>query len=578
MRHAAVLAAAGALVWALAGAGPAGAVGATTFADLACLQDPSASPTQPCTSHTGLESAGAVGVSGDGRFVYVGTFTGQLQVFGRDAFGALHDVECLTSDGSGGACKAAPSLTNQSITDVEVAGSNVYVGTHDGVLAAFARNDQTGELTPLGCMAAHGRGTGCSDAQRTVTQTIESTWVAPTPNVVYAGGNGFNSVAITMYDRDTSGVLSQPSSITDKSYCVTYNGDSDQGPSTCTAVPWAFNTLSFAFNASATRAYATANSGATLIALDHTPGDRPLSNATCTTADPQGACPDRTAFGLDDPTDVVVSPSTGNVYVSSPSSSTVAAFRPDLSEIGCIAEAGEPNANGICSAQAHGIKGANALALSPDGKHLYVAGSMGSSVAGLSIGGNGELSQPSPTCVSSAAGSGCAADTALDGGGGGNSQWDLADALAVSKPNTTFTLATPSLYVAAPGSSALHTFSITAMATITLPTQTVKCTSLACQFLLRCSKAHNCSVATTITTTGIKPRLAAAKAKPVVVASGHFTVPKGKTKKLQARTTKAGRSLLKASRAHHRKKLRAQLTVKVKGEPGSRVFPVTLRP
>jgi hypothetical protein len=267
------------------------------------------------------------------------------------------------------------------------------------------------------------------------------------------------------------------------------------------------------------------------------------------------------------------------VYVSSPSKSTVAVFRPDLSEIGCIAETGTQNAGGVCAAQAHGITGANALALSPDGKHLYVAGSTGQSVAELTVASNGMLSQPAPTCLSSAPGSGCASDTALDTGGGGTSAWDLTNALAISRPNTVFQVATPNLYAAAPGSSALHVLALTAPAQITLKTPTVKCTSASCQFVLKCTQAHNCSVATSVTVPPIKPRVrVAGKPKAVVVAAGKFTVPKGKSKSLRARTTKAGRKLLSASRKHHRKKLAAKLTVKVKGEARPSVFRVTLRP
>jgi 6-phosphogluconolactonase (cycloisomerase 2 family) len=561
---------------ALASAAPAGA---TTFGDLGCLQDPVVQLSQNCTSHTGLDTASAIGVSDDGHFVYVGTSAGQISVFSRDAFGAPHDVQCVTADGSAGACTAAPALTQQAITDVEVAGSNVYVGTHDGVLAAFARDPASGKLTPLGCMAGAGNGTGCTDAQRTTAGTIGSSWVAPTSNVVYAGGEGKNGVAISIYDRNSAGALSQsPSGASDGSYCVSDNGSADQGVSACAYVPWAINTFSLAFNASATRAYATANASQALMAFDRAAGARALTApGDCTAEAGSSDCPHTTAVGLDDPTDVVVSPTTGDVYVSSPSSSTVAVFRPDLSEIGCIAQANTPNANGICARQARGITGANALALSPDGNHLYVAGSMGASVAELSIGTDGSLSQPAATCVSATSGSGCTTGQALDQGGGGLPAWDLTDAIATSRANTAFQVATPNVYLAASTSSALHRFSLSAPAVITLPTPTVPCTSASCQLILKCSKAHNCSVATSITVTGIKPR-PVAKAKPVVVASGHFTVPKGKTKTLHARTTKAGRRLLAASRAKHRKKLRAQLTVKVKGEPGSSVFPITLRP
>src|SRR4051794_10382298 len=112
----------------LACAGPAGA---TSFGDIGCLQDPSVSPAAPCVSHPQLQTVAAVGVSDDGRFVYAGTFGGELTVFSRDGSGGLSSVQCLSSGGSGGACTAVPNLPQESLSDVEVSGSNVYVGTHD---------------------------------------------------------------------------------------------------------------------------------------------------------------------------------------------------------------------------------------------------------------------------------------------------------------------------------------------------------------------------------------------------------------------------------------------------------------
>lgn len=559
----------------------AGHAGATSFGDIGCLQDPTASPTASatvqCVSHPQLQTVAAVGVSDDGRFVYAGTFGGELTVFSRDAFGGLKTVQCLSSSGSNGACTAVPNLPQESITDVEVSGANVYVGTHDGVVSAFARDVPSGTLTAVGCVAGSGSGTSCTEAQRSGAGNISTSWVAPTSNVVYAGGEPKNGMAVTMYDRAGTGALSQsPADAADTSYCISDNGGADQGPAACAYVQWAINTFSLAFNSSGTRAYATSNDDQTLMAFDRAAGGRALSTpGTCIGESGTTDCPNNSAKGLDDPTDVVVSPTTGNVYVSSPSSSTIAVFRPDLSEIGCIAQAGTANANSVCGAQAHGIDGADGLALSPDGNHLYVVGSTSQSVAELSVGANGMLSQPAAVCVSSAGASGCGADTALDTSGGGTTQWDVTAAIATSRPNSAFAAATPTLYVAAPGSSALHTFSISARERITLPTHTVKCTSATCQLILRCSREHDCLVTTTLTVFGVKAK---AKAKPIVVASGHFTVPKGKSKPLRARTTKAGRKLLKTSRAHHRKKLSGQLTVQVKGAARASTFRVTLRP
>src|SRR3954453_17203648 len=96
----------------LAGAGPAGAA---SFGDIGCLQDPSESPSTPCVSHPQLQTVAAVGVSDDGHFVYAGTFGGELTVFGRDGFGGLKAVQCLSSDGSAGACTAVPNLPQPSI-------------------------------------------------------------------------------------------------------------------------------------------------------------------------------------------------------------------------------------------------------------------------------------------------------------------------------------------------------------------------------------------------------------------------------------------------------------------------------
>jgi hypothetical protein len=228
------LAAAVVVACVLACAGPAGA---TSFGDIGCLQDPSASPAAPCVSHPQLQTVAAVGVSDDGHNVYAGTFAGELTVFVRDAFGGLKAVQCLSSGGSGGACTAVPNLPQETITDVEVSGSNVYVGTHDGVVSAFTRDVQSGKLSSLGCVAGSGSGTSCTAAKRTSAGAISTSWIAPTSNVVYAGGEAKNGMAVTMYDRAGTGALSQsPADDTDTSYCISDSGGSDQAFGSCSMV------------------------------------------------------------------------------------------------------------------------------------------------------------------------------------------------------------------------------------------------------------------------------------------------------------------------------------------------------
>src|SRR5205823_6101992 len=140
--------------------------------------------------------------------------------------------------------------------------------------------------------------------------------------------------------------------------------------------------FSLDFNAAGTLAYASEPYFGEVFEFSRTPGQPQLTTIHSTT------------LGFDSPTDVVVSKSTGNVYVSynstnNPGEAVVAAFTPTLGLINCISESG----GGGC-AKGFGLTGANALALSPDESHLYVTGQLDSSIAELTIGPNGGLSQP----------------------------------------------------------------------------------------------------------------------------------------------------------------------------------------
>ena len=91
---------------------------------------------------------------------------------------------------------------------------------------------------------------------------------------------------------------------------------------------------------------------------------------------PPGTC--ETAKGIDDATDVAISPDGKFAYAAATSSNSIAAFSRDadsgnLTQLdgtdGCIAWDGDP-IDGC--AQAHGLEGPTSLAMSPDGKNVYV--------------------------------------------------------------------------------------------------------------------------------------------------------------------------------------------------------------
>lgn len=93
----------------------------------------------------------------------------------------------------------------------------------------------------------------------------------------------------------------------------------------------------------------------------------------------------RVGIGLDGASDVEVSPDGQNVYVPSYGSSSVAVFRRDfatgaLTQLdgpdGCVADDGD----GVTCGDAEGLFGASGVAVSPDGRHVYVASAVSASV------------------------------------------------------------------------------------------------------------------------------------------------------------------------------------------------------
>lgn len=91
---------------------------------------------------------------------------------------------------------------------------------------------------------------------------------------------------------------------------------------------------------------------------------------------PPGTC--TTAKGIDDATDVAISPDGRFAYAAATSSNSIAVFSRDadsgnLTQLdgtdGCIAWDGDP-IDGC--AEAHGLEGPTSLAMSPDGKNVYV--------------------------------------------------------------------------------------------------------------------------------------------------------------------------------------------------------------
>ena len=132
---------------------------------------------------------------------------------------------------------------------------------------------------------------------------------------------------------------------------------------------------------------------------------QPAGTAGCVSETGAGPCAD--GHGLDGPTSVAVSPDGKSVYVASLVSDAVARFNRNTTTgaitqpagtAGCVSETGA----GPC-ADGHGLSGADSVAVSADGKSVYVASVTSNAVARLNRNTTtGAITQPAGTagCIS----------------------------------------------------------------------------------------------------------------------------------------------------------------------------------
>lgn len=142
-------------------------------------------------------------------------------------------------------------------------------------------------------------------------------------------------------------------------------------------------------------------------------------SAGCVAARRAAAC--GLAVGLAGPNSVAVSADGDNVYATSATSSSVTIFRRNratgaLTQLpgaaGCVAKVATP---GCASARA--LNGPDAVAVSPDGKNVYVGAFFGNAVLAFARDGStGALTQLQATsgCIAAASSAGCASGLALN--------------------------------------------------------------------------------------------------------------------------------------------------------------------
>jgi DNA-binding beta-propeller fold protein YncE len=287
---------------------------------------------------------------------------------------------CVSVSGSGGACTVGRGFTSPESVAASPDGKSVYAAA-DGV-ATFERDTTSGALTqlpgPKGCIVARNYG-GCDVGHS--LDGARSVAVSPDGKNVYVAA-GLPDQAVTAFKRDiATGELTQlPAS--GIAGCVSQSGSEGcidgKGLGQPTGMAVSPDGKNVYVASYRSDAVAVLQRNTTTGALTQDAGG---AGAGCV-REGGGVC--RNGRALECALSVAVSPDGKNVYVSS--SSAVAVFQRNASTgalwqlrgtAGCVSESG----NGGACADGKALESGWSAVVSPDGNNLYVATTASSAIA-----------------------------------------------------------------------------------------------------------------------------------------------------------------------------------------------------
>jgi DNA-binding beta-propeller fold protein YncE len=361
-----------------------------------------------CKPGKGLQGATDVAISPDGKNVYVAAdHSGTVSVFRRDpANGRLQQLRgnagCVSDDTTTfwnrnalriggeidkhrpikkGVCAKGRGLNNAQAIALSPDGRNVYVGGYyDAAIAVFARNPKTGKLTQrrgaAGCIADGGK-FGCARGHS--LETVYALTLSPDGMQVYAGT--YHSDAVVVLRRNPrTGALTEA---TGPAGCVSEDGDHG-----CAEGRGLKDAIGVSVSPDGKQVYVAGFESNAIAVFDR---DRrtgaltqPPGTAGCLSeGGEEGCAPGR---ALNSPERVLVSQDGRNVYATGLFSSSVVSFDRRRATGRLTQKAGAAGCISLDRKQTEcgkgrSLGGPSELALSPDGRNLYVATADSHSVA-----------------------------------------------------------------------------------------------------------------------------------------------------------------------------------------------------
>ena len=165
-----------------------------------------------CRAGFGVVGISGVVVSPDGRHVYVtAADPGSVSAFSRDPdTGDLEPVMCVSENGSDGRCEDGTALTGASSVTIAPDGGQVFVTAADiGGVTSYARDAATGRLTPQGCLLDKApRGGSCTSAPALAGAAASA--LSPDGKTLFVASAG--DEALALFARDPAGGRLTPSS------------------------------------------------------------------------------------------------------------------------------------------------------------------------------------------------------------------------------------------------------------------------------------------------------------------------------------------------------------------------------